>query len=234
MKYGLIVFLLTLSFAVSGQVVPGSTGYEMTEIDIMNPNKNLLRTKSAEPYGTKGSPYVFKDFRKGDIYFANKMRVNGKMLNYDCYNNRWEYSDGNSIYLLHSNQIDYFEILDGPDGSMLFKQVYVEKLKKKLFLQVLYNENSLLYKRHFREFREADYGGAYSEDRRYDEFHDRHSYYLEADDGELQVLKPKKNSLLDLMEDKRTELEKYIKKEKPDLKTDDGLVQLIRFYDSLE
>jgi hypothetical protein len=36
------------------------------------------------------------------------------------------------------------------------------------------------------------------------------------------------------MEDKRTELEKYIKKEKPDLKSDDGLVRLIRFYDSLE
>lgn len=220
--------------ALSGQVVPGSTGYEMTEIDIMNPHKNLLRTKSAKPYGTKGSPYVFEDFRKGDIYFANKMRVNGKLLNYDCYNNRWEYSADNSIYLLHSDQIDYFEIFKEADNSMLFKQVFVEKLKKKLFLQVLYNENTLLYKRHFREFREADYGGAYSEDRRYDEFHDRHSYYLKTDDGELQMFKPKKNSLLDIMEDKRAELEKYLKKEKPDLKTDDGLVRLIRYYDSLD
>jgi len=36
------------------------------------------------------------------------------------------------------------------------------------------------------------------------------------------------------MEDKSDELEKYIKKENADLKTDDGLVQLIRFYDSLD
>jgi len=36
------------------------------------------------------------------------------------------------------------------------------------------------------------------------------------------------------MEDQREEVEKYIKKEKPNLKTEAGLVQLIRFYDSLE
>jgi hypothetical protein len=48
------------------------------------------------------------------------------------------------------------------------------------------------------------------------------------------MLKPKKKSALEIMEDKSDDLEKYIKKEKPDLKTDDGLVQLIRFYDSLD
>jgi len=234
MKPGIILFLLFLPLFLSGQAVPGSTGYEMTELDIMNPTKNLLRTKSAGAYGTTGSPYVFEEFKKGNIFYANKLRVNGKLLNYDCYNDRWEHSAGNSIYLLNSSQIDYFEIFTGPDSSMLFKQIFVEKLKKKIFLQVLYNENSLLYKRHFREFREADYGGAYSQDRRYDEYHDRHSYYLRTADNELTMFKPKKNSLLEILEDKRTELEKYIKKEKPDLKTDVGLAQLIRFYDSLE
>jgi hypothetical protein len=162
------------------------------------------------------------------------MRVDGKLLNYDCYNNRWEFSAGNSIYLLNSSQIDYFEIFPGQDRIILFKQVFVEKLKKQVSLQVLYNENSILYKRHFREFREADYGGAYSQDRRYNEYHDRESYYLKTGDNELQVLRSSKKSALEIMEDQREEVEKYIKKEKPNLKTEAGLVQLIRFYDSLE
>jgi hypothetical protein len=219
---------------ISAQAVPGSTGYEMTEMNIMNPAPQLLRTKSAIAYGTTGTPYVFEDFKQGNIFYTNKMRVDGKLLNYDCYNNRWEFSAGNSIYLLNSSQIDYFEIFPGQDRIILFKQVFVEKLKKQVSLQVLYNENSILYKRHFREFREADYGGAYSQDRRYDEYHDRESYYLKTGDNELQVLRSSKKSALEIMEDQREEVEKYIKKEKPNLKTEAGLVQLIRFYDSLE
>jgi len=236
MKSDIILLFLFLSFplVISGQAVPGSTGYEMTELNIMNPAPQLLRTKSAMAYGTTGSPYVFEDFKRGNIFYANKLRVDGKLLNYDCYNDRWEYSSDNAVYLLNSSQIDYFEILPGQDSPMLFKQVFLEKLKKHVFLQVLYNENSILYKRYFKEFREADYGGAYSQDRRYDEYHDRQAYYLQTAENELQMLKPKKKSLLDIMKDKGEELEKYMKKENPDLKTDDGLVQLIRFYDSLE
>lgn len=236
MKFGIFVLLLTLTLTLllSGQSVPGSTGYEMTEMNIMNPAPQLLRTKSAIAYGISGTPYVYDDFIKGNIFYANRLRVNGKLLNYDCYNDRWEYSAGNSVYLLNSRQIDYFEIFPGQDMTVLFKQVFIEKLKKQVFLQILYNDNSTLYKRYFKEFREADYGGAYSQDRRYDEYHDRQSYYLKTADNDLQMLKPKKNSVLEIMEDKREELEKYIKKENPDLKTEVGLVQLIRFYDSLE
>ena len=234
MKSSLLLFLLSLPMVLAGQSVPGSTGYEMTEMNIMNPAPLLLRTKSANAYGITGTPYVFEDFKQGNIFYANKLRINGKLLNYDCYNDRWEYSADNSVYLLNSSQIDYFEIFPGQDRTMLFKQVFVEKLKKQVFLQVLYNENSILYKRHFREFREADYGGAYSQDRRYDEYHERESYYLKTDDNELHLLKSNKKSALEIMEDQREELEKYIKKEKPNLKTEAGMVQLIRFYDSLE
>jgi len=236
MKSNIILLFLFffMPLIISAQAVPGSTGYEMTEMNIMNPAPQLLRTKSAIAYGTTGTPYVFEDFKQGNIFYTNKMRVDGKLLNYDCYNNRWEFSAGNSIYLLNSSQIDYFEIFPGQDRIILFKQVFVEKLKKQVSLQVLYNENSILYKRHFREFREADYGGAYSQDRRYNEYHDRESYYLKTGDNELQVLRSNKKSALEIMEDQREEVEKYIKKEKPNLKTEAGLVQLIRFYDSLE
>ncbi len=234
MKSIILLFFLSLPLVISGQSVPGSTGYEITELDIMNPSPHLLRTKSAGAYGIIGTPYVFEDFKQGNIFYSNKLRVDGKLLNYDCYNDRWEYSAANSVYLLNSSQIDYFEIFPGQDRTMLFKQVFVEKLKKHVFLQVLHNEKSTLYKRYFKEFKEADYGGAYSQDRRYDEYHDRHSYYLKTADNELHMLKPKKKSALEIMEDKSDELEKYIKNKKPDLKTDDGLIQLIRFYDSLK
>ena len=234
MKATIILLLLVWPMVICGQVIVGPTGYSETDLDNLNPNHRLLRTKTAEAYGTIGTPYVFKDFRKGNVYYANQQRVSNILLNYDGHNDQLQYMTGGSIYLLNSDQIDYFEVDPGLDSSKLFRQVFIEKLKKRVFLQVLYNDSSILYKRHYKDFKEADYGGAYSQDRRYDEYHDRHDYYVKMAGSDLQQLRPRKKSILEVFSDKRDGLEKFLKKEKPDLKTDDGLVRLIRFCDGLE
>jgi hypothetical protein len=234
MKSTMLLLFLAFPLLISGQAISGPTGYEVTNMDMINPNRTLLRTKSADAYGTDGTPFVFKEFKQGNVYYANHQRVTGILLNYDCHNNRLEYIAGGSVYLLNSSQVNYVDFLSDQGTTMLFEQVFVENLKKRIFMEVLYNEKSILYKRYYKEFREADYGGAYSQDRRYDEYHDRQSYYIKTADDELQMFKPNKKSLIDILEDRSGELEKYIKKEKTDLKTDDGLVQLIRYYDSLD
>ena len=234
MKSIIILIFLTWPLVISGQAVVGPTGYSETDMNTLNPNRLLIRTKSANAYGTIGTPYVFTDFKKGNLYYANQQRVSNIMLNYDCYNNQLVYTSGGPLYLLNSDRIEYFETDPGQDSSKLFRQIFVEDLKKRVFLQILYNGSSTLYKRYYKDFTEADYGGAYSQDRRYDEYKDRHGYFIKLADGDLQQLKPRKNSILEiLLPDKGDEIEKYIKKEKPDLKTDDGLVRLISFYDGL-
>ena len=196
MKSTIFLLFLALPLIISGQAVSGPADYEVANMDMLNPNRMLLRTKSADAYGTMGTPYVFKDFKKGNIFYTNKMRVDDKLINYDCYNDRLEYTAGESIYLLNASQIDYFEIFPGQDSTMLFKQVFIEKLNKRIFMEVLYNKNSILCKRYYKEFRAADYGGAYSQDRRYDEYHDRQSYYIKTADNELQMIKTNKKSLI--------------------------------------
>jgi hypothetical protein len=234
MKSTIIFVFLILPLVISGQGVVGPTGYSETDMNSLNPNRLLIRTKSADAYGTIGTPYVFKDFKKGNLYYSNQQRVSNILLNYDCYNNQLVYTSGGSRYLLNSDRIEYFESDPGQDSSRLFRQVFVEDLKKRVFLQVLYNDASILYKRYYKDFREADYGGAYSQDNRYDEYHDRQAYYIKLADGDLQQLKPRKKSILEVLSDRSDEIEKYIKKEKPDLKTDAGLVRLIGFYDGLQ
>ncbi len=230
-----IFFLISLlPVGLLGQSTPSSTDYTEADMNMLNPNRMLLRTKSAGAYGTKGSPYVFSDFTKGNLYYANQQRVSNIMLNYDCHNNQLLYVSEGSTYLLNKDQIDFFEAFTGGDTVMLFNQVFVEQLKKRIFMRVLYNENSILYKRYFKDFKEADYGGAYSQDRRYDEYHDREAYYIKTGEKDHQPLKPRKKSLLEVMQDKAGKMEKYFKQEKPDLKTDDGLVQAIRYYDRIE
>ena len=234
MRATILLLAILLPAGLSGQANPSSTDYTEADMNMLNPNRMLLRTKSAGAYGTVGSPYVFNDFTKGNMYYTSQQRVSNLLLNYDCHNNQLVYTNGESIYLLNSSQIDFFEAFTGGDTVMLFEQVFVEPLKKRLFLRVLYNQNSVLYKRYYKDFKEADYGGAYSQDRRYDEYHDRQAYYIKSGDTELQLLKPRRKSILEILGDKDGALETYLKQEKPDLKTDEGLVQVILFYDSIE
>jgi hypothetical protein len=234
MKSILFFLMLALPHLCYGQSFSGSIGYEETDLNTINPNRMLLRTKSALAYGTKGSPYVFQDFKKGNVYYSNLQRISGISLNYDCHGNRLEYLSDGSVYLLNTAQVDFFEVDPGEDSSRLFQQVFVEHLKKRIFLQVLYNDSTILYKRYYKDFKEADYGGAYSQDRRYDEYQDRYSYYVKRTDTALQQLRPRKKSILEVLADRSEEIENFIKQEKTDLRTDDGLVRLIRFYDGLD
>jgi hypothetical protein len=234
MKSTIFLLVLSLPMIISGQAVSGPAGYEETDMNMINPNRMLLRTKSADAYGTQGTPFVFQEFTQGNVYYANQQRVTGILLNYDCHNNRMEYIAGGSVYLLNSSQVNYVEFLSAQGTTMLFEQVFVGNLKKRIFMEVLYNEKSILYKRYYKEFREADYGGAYSQDRRYDEYHDRQSYYIKTADDEPHMVKPNKKSVIEILKNKRGELEHFIKKEKPDMKTDAGLVRLISYYDRLD
>ena len=226
--------MFALPLVAPGQTISGPIGYEETDLNLINPNRMLLTTKSALAYGTTGTPYIFREFKKGNVYYSNLQRISGILLNYDCHGNQLQYLSGGSVYLLNSTQIEYFEVDPGQDSSKLFQQVFVEKLKKRIFLQVLYNDSTILYKRFYKDFKEADYGGAYSQDRRYDEYHDRHSYYLKRTETDLQQLRPKKKFILEVLADRSKEVEQYLKQEKINFKSDADIVQLVRYYDSLK
>ena len=232
MKLIQLIFLLSLPCLASGQNIGGYT-IETRLDDILNPSPHIMRERmGGAAYGTKGSPMIFDDFTKGNIYYSNKSKTSGKLINYNCHTHEVLYSDGNNSYLLSPKEIDYLEFLVY-DQSLIFKHIFLEDLQKSLFVQVLYNDQSILYKRHYREFLEADYTRAYSADRRYDEYVSHYDYYLSPDGGDVIPLKPKKKNLLTLMNLHSGEIEAFLKAEKINLKSDKDLVKVVKYYDSL-
>jgi hypothetical protein len=230
-----IPFLLSLFFPLA--VFSQNTG-EYTDIvdlsDILDGSRHLTRNLRGEAYGTKGSPNVFSDFLKGDIYFSNRTVARNAMINYDCYNDRVLIRRGENEYLLDNRKIDRLVFNTGQDTTALFRQVFLEDKKKTVFMRLLYQNKSSLYKHHYKTFLEADYTGPYSADRRYDEYSDEHAWYIEPAGREPRKLRPKKKALIQIMESHGREIEEFIKREKPDLKSDRDLIRLVEYYDSLE
>ena len=102
-----------------------------------------------------------------------------------------------------------------------------------VLMKILYSGQSALYRYDFKTFREADYTGAYSQDNRYDEYIDESQWYIETGGEEIQRLKPRKKSILKVFEPFSKQIEKYLKQEKPDLKSDQDLILLVEYYDNL-
>jgi hypothetical protein len=231
MKKLLFSILMLIPLIAGGQDLSGYTQTIRAQ-EMLAADNNLLRNITATAYGTKGSPNVFEDFTSGTIYFSNKTMVSAKLINYDCHKNEVLHSDGSEVFILNPKDIDFLEF-QVQDKSMIFKHVFIKDLKQSLFAEVLYQGRSILYKRHYREFHEADYGDAYSSDRRYDEYRNRHDYYISVENRDPVPLKPRKKDLLKLMQDHSGEIEAYLKAEKIKLKSDGDLVRVVQYWDSL-
>lgn len=191
------------------------------------------RVMGGEAYGTIGTPYVYKEFLNGNIYFTDNSVILNRPINYDCYNNRVLLHYGEEDHIMNSRQIESLEFEVSDDSYSVFRQVFVLEKKKTVFMKVLYEGKSTLYKYYFKNFHKADYTGPYSQERRYDEYLDDQEWYLEPGDQEVQKLKPRKKAILQILESRKGEIEHFLKTEDIDLKSDQDLVRLIEFYDGL-
>jgi len=201
--------------------------------DFVEGRSDYIRSFKSGYEGIRGTPNIFEDFHKGNLYFTNKTSMVGIMINYDCYNDHILYSDKDHIYIINGNNIDFFTI-ERNEGSdnLLFKQVFLESEKKRIFLQIIYDDRSTLFKRHKKNFIEADYTGPYNADRRYDEYKDDQDYYIKLTDGKIRQIKSRKKYIKEIFGNKATMILEYIKEENIDLKDEHDLIRLAEYYDN--
>lgn len=181
-----------------------------------------------------GTPLLFEEFHTGNFFFNNKTCIIGKMINYNCHTDEVLFSDENNIYTTNSQNIEYFTVTGSSvDEILLFRQVFLPSEKKRVFMQVLYQGESALFKRYRKEFLKADYNKPYGQNRQFDEYNDYFEYYIMPDGEEAVILKPRKSSIVEIFNDKSDYMEDFIKKEKINLKDEGDLIRLIKYYDKI-
>jgi hypothetical protein len=206
MKTLLISFGLLITTSTFAQQVTSPEGYEAKE--------NLRELGSTDGTGTvqtfdnryegvKGSPYVFEQFRQGEVYFKSKKKVKVNELNYNCMENELVYKDPATkvIRMMNKFQVDLFTFSDGTE-NLTFVPLNLYEDKEAIFAQMLYNKASLVYKVYAKDWLKANYEGGYSADRKYDEFVDKYSLYF-MKDGEHTLYKAKNRCLLHFRKRKR-------------------------------
>jgi len=238
MKTLIITFGLLITISSAAQNVTAPEGYEAKE--------NLRELGSTDGTGTvqtfdnryegvKGSPYVFEQFRQGEVFLKSKKKVLIKELNYNCMENQIVYLDPATKVTRQMNRfkVDLFMLHDGTE-MITFVPLKLEDDAETIFAQALYNKESMVYKVYEKEWVKANYEGGYSADRKYDEFVDKYSlYFMKKGENVLYKAKKSKKQMIAAFPEQEKEISSFIKSNKLDLKNEESLVKLLEYYDSL-
>jgi hypothetical protein len=181
----------------------------------------------------EGSPFLPKEFREGKIQIKDEGLYGGK-LRYDMYANEMQYIAKENIYAVaFPKDIEFIEIedlmfiytsyLSAPSGSDLKESYFV----------VLMNGNCKLLAGKEVLLLDAEPEKPYIPAKPAHFIQKKDSYYIKKNDFPAVKISNRK-SLTGILEDKETEVLRFIKKEKISHNDPEDLKKLVEHYNNLE
>ncbi|GAB3518053.1 hypothetical protein [Emticicia fontis] len=203
--------------------------------------QNTLAAYDTRYEGVKGSRYFIDEWLTGQLVFVkeNTKAPKSVPLKYDTNKKEvlFKRSVGDSI-IVNPAQITGFIINDAAH-NISYPFVKFEGLKTEggtvpvAYLMVLYKNKTSLLKYVSKMMQKANYSGAFSVDRRYDEYLDNSEFFIQKPDGSLSRAKLKKSSVVKALSDKEEQIEAYIKKENISFKNEYDLARVVDYYNGL-
>jgi hypothetical protein len=242
MKIKIVICLLLMNQFVFGQGVIRPTGFPtLTPIRGLSLSRSDLGTGlkyndgsflSEKAAGVKGTPFLFDDWKKGNVLLKTRERIDSVYIRYNLYSDLLGVKVDGEEYQFN---IDVLEFLlpDSLTNTMnLFRSGFspVAGLTERSFYQVLYDGKTkflLKYKKEIASELTSTPGVKARV------FEDHKLYYILTASGKMERIRKKNKTILDLFDDKREELKKMIDTNKLKLTTDEEIIKLLEFYDAL-
>ncbi|KLT64684.1 hypothetical protein [Pedobacter sp. BMA] len=193
---------------------------------VMGGDRMTIRSKRSDS-DLQGSPYLFGDWQKAIVQFAPGTEPASAEIKYDLLDD---------LLVLKGTDGGEYEFKDQPKEFLISgtKELYkngfvpVDKFTDKTFYNVIYDGKAKFLKKVSKVILESKgYNTASVEKKVADET----AYYLVKEDNKPVKVKNEKSIIAFL--GKADQLLKYIKENRLDLKSNDGMIKLLTFYDTL-
>ncbi len=214
-----------------------------TEENLRNISRSagfVMTTNMDELYeGIKGTPYLFDDWKQGNIYLNDNTYINDVNIKYNIYTDDVLYlnsTSGDSL-IIDRSVIKSFEINDDNSGNMLlFREISLraDKKERNTFIKVIYEDKSKFIIKYTKTFIKADYKGAYSAGRKYDEYVDDYQYYIITNPDNPSKVKLNRKSVVKALSDREDKILAYMNEHNLNLDNEDDIIELMKYYDSLK
>jgi hypothetical protein len=203
-----------------------------------SPANNTVRTFDDRYKGFKGTACVFDKWYPTDIYFTNGTKFENQPCKFDIYKQQdlvvLRKAKKDSI-VLQNQTVSAFAIYnEDTEKKHTFKKYFLEKGDKEgFFCEVLAEgKNTVLYYRE-KTLLLADFKGAYSAARFYDEFLLNAEYYMLIADNQIIKLKKNEKSLLKILPEHQEKMKVFLKENPLDFKNEETIAKAVSYYNSL-
>lgn len=234
--------VVLILFIFNGALIYGQTskseGYFYNEsMQIRTPNDfyNSQRAKGEGPSSflteeqVEGSPYLSKEFMNGDIIIDNFKFV-GIPLRYNIYNDDIEFQKDDQILAI-ANPHEVRRIFIG-DMAFIYSAYILSKEQTYGYFQLLSDGKAKVLKKYEISYQMPKAEQAYRPEEPAKFIPVPCKLYVTfGNDPALKFTNAKK--LMKLFGDKKSEVEKFLKTEKLNLKNEEDLVSLLTYYNSL-
>lgn len=171
--------------------------------------------------GVKGSPRLTDTLLPSFLKLAGQDYYFEIRADLDLVNNALIYAGSGSGQMYSIPSSDVSEIIINTGGNeLLFRTTKGKKFEKDIkenrFYQVLSEGVYEFIKVPMKGFLRADYQGAYTADRRYDEYVNETKYFLKGRDGTFYQVQLNKKSLLKVIPEKKEIIEQAFSKDSSD------------------
>lgn len=186
-------------------------------------NEALMQKKYSK---VEGSPYLFKDWHKGNLYDIKDNVTPHSAINFNGDTGKVEIQEDDKVIQLNENLYNRIEIM--VDGK---KQVLVNRVSPidLTYYRAIYQSDLHQALERFESTLKEDEVGTYGASKTRSKFVNKTKFYL-FKDGELHEVNRNKKKLVEFLKSAR--LKSYIKKNKLNIKKDEDLVKALAYYES--
>lgn len=228
MKAQLLILILLLPILTPAQIVSNEDKERNAAL-----RNDVVRTFDSRYEGVKGFPFLFNKWIKGEISFLDGKTKLSIPIKYDIYKDEVRVLSAKDSMILLDGSVASFTLLKDNKPLVFRYLVFTDKngFLQNGFFQVLYEGKWKLFARKKVNLIEADYKGAYSTGKKYDEFQSKPDVFFISKGGEWWKIKIKKKDIVKVFKNKSKEIDEFLATRKGKFKTAEDLIKLLSYLD---
>lgn len=180
----------------------------------------------------KGSPFFVDEWMAGSVLLVTKEKIDSVFIKYNLYTDQLQVKVDEKEYEF-SIDVREFLLPDPVTGDIsLFRSgfIAVPGMNERSFYKVLYDGKTKLLVKH-KKLIGSEMTSTPGVKARV--FEDQKSYFILSASGKMEKVRKKNKEILDLLEGKKDELKKMIDSRKMKLVSDEEIISVLEYYDSL-
>lgn len=190
--------------------------------------ETFYRIKEASHKNIDGSSHLNENWVRGVVKMIGKDELGVDSLNFDVYSNNLLFQNkGITYYVSDNNNIEYFMI-----GNSKFLNIRISEFKNSFF--ELLSDGSKI--KLLKSYKCVIVKGKPSDGiipAVNDKYKLTKEYFIFNKDSVIKEYSNSKNNLIKLLNDKKNEIEGFIKLNKINIKNEKGLIEVFNYYNSL-